>query len=66
MNWWQNWTVDIPLNPKKQPNMTKLELFFTHVDKTEDCWLWTGSQDGNGYGQFQPVRREDGRMFHPN
>lgn len=22
-----------------------------YVTKTETCWLWTGSTDGNGYGQ---------------
>jgi len=26
--------------------------FWTHVDKSGDCWLWTGGQNGKGYGQF--------------
>ncbi len=26
--------------------------FWKHVDKTDSCWLWTGSVNGAGYGQF--------------
>jgi len=26
--------------------------FYAHVDKTNDCWLWTGSKYPNGYGRF--------------
>jgi hypothetical protein len=28
------------------------DRFWRHVDKTEDCWLWTASTTHNGYGQF--------------
>ena len=27
-------------------------LFWSNVDKTSGCWLWTGSTNGCGYGQF--------------
>jgi len=27
------------------------ERFWTHVDKTGDCWLWTGATNNQGYGQ---------------
>lgn len=34
--------------------------FEKHIEKTHSCWLWTGSQDGRGYGLFfdgvKPVR----------
>ena len=26
--------------------------FFSKVDKTETCWLWTGSLQANGYGRI--------------
>jgi hypothetical protein len=36
-----------------------LERFMKYVDKTGDCWLWTGSCFNNGYGQFWI----DGKMW---
>lgn len=33
--------------------MTDIERFFQYVDKTETCWLWTGTTGGSvPYGQF--------------
>ena len=29
------------------------EKFFKKVNKTESCWLWTGSINGGGYGTFK-------------
>lgn len=26
--------------------------FWSHVEKTKGCWLWTGAQNGVGYGTF--------------
>lgn len=26
--------------------------FWTHVDKTDTCWLWTGAVAGGDYGRF--------------
>lgn len=31
--------------------------FWSHVEKTDTCWLWTGALTGNGYGQ---IRLKDG------
>ena len=28
------------------------EVFWSKVDKTEGCWLWTGALESNGYGRF--------------
>lgn len=30
-----------------------LERFWSHVNKTETCWLWTGGTIGKGYGGFR-------------
>lgn len=38
--------------------MKPFERFWSKVDKTGDCWLWTGSLVGKGYGYFWL----DGRM----
>ena len=27
-------------------------LFWSKVDKTNDCWLWTAAKDANGYGKY--------------
>lgn len=37
--------------------MTELDeqRFFARVNKTETCWLWTGSKDGCGYGLIQII-----------
>ena len=26
--------------------------FWSYVEKTDDCWLWTGYKTNNGYGRF--------------
>lgn len=39
------------------------ELFYRHVSKTDTCWLWTGSINGNGYGLFGSSKKF-GPMAH--
>lgn len=29
-----------------------LERFWSSITDTGDCWIWTGAQDGRGYGSF--------------
>lgn len=29
-----------------------LRFFWSHVEKTDTCWNWTGGKNSNGYGQF--------------
>lgn len=31
---------------------TEAQRFWAKVDTSSDCWLWTGSDNGLGYGQF--------------
>lgn len=35
-------------------NITTAERFWSKVDKTDDCWLWTGYIKPNGYATFYP------------
>jgi hypothetical protein len=37
-------------------HQTTLERFWSKVDKTDDCWLWTASTN-KGYGHFGEGRR---------
>lgn len=36
------------------------DRFWAKVNKTEDCWLWTGAVRGKGYGAFQVGSKSDG------
>jgi hypothetical protein len=31
---------------------TTSDRFWNRVDKQENCWIWTGTQAGDGYGSF--------------
>lgn len=32
--------------------MTKIDRFWSKVEKTSSCWIWKGNVGSNGYGQF--------------
>jgi hypothetical protein len=32
--------------------MNEVDRFWSHVEKTDGCWLWTGGLDRYGYGRF--------------
>lgn len=34
--------------------------FWSKVDRSGDCWLWTGSRTSGGYGRFRVGSRSDG------
>lgn len=38
--------------------------FWSHVNKTETCWLWTGSQTSYGYGTFTKFQDIPHRAAH--
>jgi hypothetical protein len=38
------------------------DRFWTSVDTSGECWLWTGSRQKNGYGRFSLKNR--GRLAH--
>ena len=46
MKWWYG-RLDLPLTI---PSLS--EKFWSRVDKTDSCWLWTGGKDTDGYGRF--------------
>jgi hypothetical protein len=37
------------------------ERFLNYVEKTEDCWLWTGNRDRKGYGRFTTTQSTSDR-----
>lgn len=41
------------------------QRFWSKVDKSGECWLWTACLSSNGYGQFKPVshRRQKAHRF---
>jgi hypothetical protein len=40
------------MNPAHLICPTTDERFWSHVEKTEGCWTWTGALTGKGYGSF--------------
>jgi hypothetical protein len=35
------------------PDRTLTERLWTKFDRSPGCWLWTGAQNGNGYGHVK-------------
>lgn len=40
------------------------ERFWSYVQKTESCWLWTGARDADGYGRFRTGGSKAKRMWN--
>lgn len=47
--------------PKRTPIT---ERFWAKVDRTGDCWLWTGARNKQGYGQFWDSDRKVMGLAH--
>lgn len=48
------WAINLR---KRMTNYSVGERFWARVNKTEGCWLWTGSMRTDGYGQFWDGKR---------
>lgn len=51
----QQWTTGSPEIKRPNPRGTMLERFWRHVQRRgeEECWLWTGFLDKDGYGKLR-------------
>jgi len=55
---WKRWdrtgdiAPDVPIGAGLVRVKVAEERFWAHVQKTETCWLWSGSIDRHGYGSF--------------
>ncbi len=43
---------EVNSKPKNFPIERTIKKFWDKIEKTESCWLWKGSKDGCGYGNF--------------
>lgn len=57
---WRAWGD--PLFVDSRWRQTDSERFWSHVEKTDDCWIWTASRK-NGYGCFWVTRDGSDRML---
>jgi hypothetical protein len=46
------------------PDSVEWQRFWTKVDTSGECWLWTGSQNGTGYGQITVGGNHRPRLVH--
>jgi hypothetical protein len=49
---------------QNHPRTDPILRFWSHVDRTGDCWLWTSAKLPHGYGQFRLVPGETMRKAH--
>lgn len=40
--------------PRVYVKTDPVERFWSRVDRTESCWIWTAAKTGSGYGNFSP------------
>lgn len=45
---------------KRADLISEIQRFWTKVDRSQSCWLWTGELNNQGYGRFN-LWVEDGR-----
>jgi len=52
MRWYTTGEVGPPESLRPTRGMPESERFWLSVDKTAECWEWTGTRSKAGYGQF--------------
>jgi hypothetical protein len=71
--YWRTHDTDRPLGPLRLPGGDEartLARFWSHVTKSDSCWLWTGGRYGNGYGRIfvnghmEPAHRYAYQLTH--
>ncbi len=40
-----------------QNEVNRFSNMINHPGNSNDCWLWTGSTDGRGYGKFKAANK---------
>jgi hypothetical protein len=58
---WKRWRRygDASITPKQVNFDKSVNIFLSHIDKTGDCWVWTGCLNAYGYG----VTRINGKLY---
>ncbi len=51
-----------PVPPPEGSLLTFEDRFWAKVDKTDDCWLWTGAINQSGYGTLSLGSRSEGTI----
>lgn len=52
--------MSTPNDSTKSPSSTRADLFWSRVNKTSTCWLWTGRISCHGYGVVSVGRKRIG------
>jgi hypothetical protein len=52
MRWWKTGEVGSAETLRPELAQTDAERFWSKVDKSGECWLWTATIASNGYGRF--------------
>jgi hypothetical protein len=50
LRWWRS--------QPPQPRQSLADRFWSKVDRSGPCWLWTGGTSNAGYGHFHPTKRQ--------
>jgi hypothetical protein len=44
--------------------MLEVDRFWSYVDKTADCWIWTGHRTNKGYGRYSRTKPLNAPLAH--
>lgn len=54
--------VTMSYMPPRRPRPSAEDRFWTHVNKTDDCWEWAAGRTDTKYGAFYPNGRAGGQV----